>query len=150
MLVTLGFILLLFAVCGFALWRGGPPERWGGASFLIASAATLVAPLPGGPVFRSLEVELLVIDLALLAALLVLAMKANRYWPMWAAAAHSSAVAVHAAKALRPDLVWPIYAVAASASSILVVLILWIGTLRHRRRLRTIGSDPPWRGSLHS
>jgi hypothetical protein len=150
MLVTLGFILLLFAICGYALWRGGPPERWGGVSCLIASAATLVAPLPGGPVFRSLEVELLVIDLVLLAALLALALKANRYWPIWAAAAHSTAVAVHAAKALNPSLVWPIYAAAASASSIGVIFILWIGTLRHRRRLRTCGSDPPWRGSSPS
>ena len=144
-MVILGFNLLLFAICGYALWRGGSPERWGAGSCLLAAAATLIAPLPGGPVYRSLEIEIMVIDLVLLAVLLVLAMKANRYWPIWAAAAHSTAVAVHLTKAINPSIVWPLYAVAASASSIAVILILWVGTLRHRKRLRLYGSDRPWR-----
>ena len=145
MAVILGFNLVLVAICGYALWRGGPPERWAAASYLIAAAATRIAPLPGGPVYRSLETEILIIDLGLLAVLLVLTVKADRFWPIWATAAHSTAVAVHLTKAINPELMWPLYATAASVSSIAVILILWVGTLRHRRRLKLYGSDRPWR-----
>jgi hypothetical protein len=145
--IVLAFNLLLLATCGFAIWRGGPPERWAGIALLLAAASTILIHLPRTAHFRSLEVELLIVDAALLAALSVIAIRSNRYWPLWITAIHATAVAVHLVKAANPSIVWPVYATAASVSSIPIQLILAWGTWRHLRRIKRHGSDPPWRRS---
>lgn len=147
MAVIIGFFLYLLAICGYAIWRGGAPERLAAVVCLLATAATVAGTLPRETHFAALELEVLVIDLVLLAALLGIALKANRFWPIFATGCHSVAVAVHLAKAANPALVGPVYAFASSGTSLLVLLILWAGTLRHRRRLRAYGSDPSWRAT---
>jgi hypothetical protein len=148
--VIIGFFLYLLAVCGYAIWRGGAPERLAAVACLLATAATVAGTLPRENDFASIELEVLAVDLALLAALFGIALKANRFWPIFATASHLVAVAVHLAKAANPALVGPVYAFASSGTSLLVLLILWAGTVRHRRRLRLQGSDPPWRVTLRS
>ena len=119
-----------------------------GCALLLAAAATLLIHLPRTVHFRSLEIEVLLVDAALLAALAAVAMRANRYWPLWVTAIHASALAVHAAKIANPSLVWPVYSFAESVSAIPIQIILLWATIRHRRRLKRFGSDPSWRGSL--
>ena len=149
--IVLAFNLLLLATCGYAISMGGPPERWVGLALLLAAASTILVHMPRVDVhFRSLETELLIIDGALLAALFAVAIRANRYWPLWTTAIHATAVAVHIAKAINPSIVWPIYATAASASSIPIQLILAWATFRHRRRLKRFGNDAPWGRSWRS
>lgn len=147
MIVILAFNLFLLLTSGYAIWKGGKPERWAGAAFLLAAAATLLMNLPRQAHFQSLEVEVLVIDAALLALLIFLALRANRYWPLWMVAIHASTVAVHFAKLVNPSLVWPLYATAAQISSIPMQLLIAWATMRHQRRLRSFGSDRPWSGS---
>lgn len=144
MLIVAAFNLLLLITCGYAIWRGGKPERWTAAALLVAAAATLLIHLPRTAHFRDLETEVLLVDLALLALLVGIALRADRYWPLWTAAIHASAVAVHLAKLANPALVWPVYAFAASVSSIPIQIILMWATIRHRRRLKRFGSDSPW------
>jgi hypothetical protein len=146
--IVLAFNLFLIATCGYAISRGGPPERWAGVALLVAAACTILVHMPRTDThFRSLEAGLIVIDGALLAALAAIAIRANRYWPLWMTAIHATAVAVHIAKAVNPSIVWPIYATAASVSSIPIQILLAWGTFRHRRRLERNGTDPPWRSS---
>lgn len=147
MAIVLGFNLLLIAVCGYAFWRGGGPERVVGIACLVASAATQLIHMPRELYFRNLETEILIVDAALLVILLAVALKANRYWPIWATAAHATAVAVHLARAFNPLMDWPVYALAATASSVAVLGMLGWGSARHRKRLRLHGSDRPWRTS---
>lgn len=144
MLVVAAFNALLLVTCGYAIWRGGKPEQWTAAALLTAAAATLLVHLPRTAHFRDLETEVLLVDLTLLALLLGIALKANRYWPLWTTAIHASAVAVHLAKLANPALVWPVYAFAASVSSIPIQLILFWATVRHRQRLKRFGIDAPW------
>ncbi len=147
MLTTAAFNLLLLVSCGFAAVRGGKPEQWAAAALLTAAGATLLINLPRSAHFRNVETEVLLVDLALLAALVVLALRANRFWPIWITALHASTVAVHLAKAANPELVWPVYATAAQASAVPIQLILLWAAMRHRRRRKRMGSDPPWSGS---
>ncbi len=146
--IVLGFNLFLIAVCAYSIWRGGAPEQITGIACLLAAAATLLIHMPQARYFRELEVEIALVDLLLLGVLVGVALRANRYWPIWAAAAHSTAVAVHVVRAFNPTMDWPVYAMAASGSSIVVMAILAAATVRHRRRLRLRGSDPPWRVTL--
>jgi len=143
--IILGFNLFLIAACAYAIWRGGVPEQLVAVACLAAAAATRLIHMPHEFYFRNMETEIAIVDLALLACLVWVALKANRFWPIWATAAHSTAVAVHLARAFNPSMDWPVYALAASASSIAVLAILWVGAARHHRRLRRFGSDPPWR-----
>lgn len=147
MLVVVAFFLLLFGTCGYAIARGGRPEQLAGCALLLAATTTLLINLPRTVYFRDLETEVLLVDAALLAALVAIAMRANRFWPLWMTAMHAGTLAVHLAKAANPSLVWPVYSFAASASSIPIQILLLWGTMRHRRRLRLFGSDPPWNGS---
>ena len=146
MLVVAAFVLLLFGTCGYAIARGGRPEQLAGCALLLAATTTLLINLPRTVYFRTLETEVLLVDAALLAALVAIALRANRYWPLWVSAMHASALAVHFAKLANPSLVWPLYSFAASASSIPIQIILLWATIRHQRRRRQFGSDPPWRG----
>lgn len=146
-LIVVAFNLLLLSSCMYAFWRGGAPERLTALAFLLAAAGTLLLHLPRTTEFDDLEVGVLLVDAALLAFLVGLSVRANRYWPLWVTAIHISTLAVHLAKALNPALVWPVYATAASVASIPMILILWIGTMRHQQRLKRLGSDAPWRGS---
>ena len=80
-------------VCAVAIWRGGGHERLAAGGLLAGWALTMVA-------YRkdvSLEWGILIIDLALLALLVWLALRSRRYWPMFAAAFQLLAVLTHAA-----------------------------------------------------
>lgn len=134
-------------VCCYAFWRGGAPERLASLACLVAAAATIIVNLPTRATSERLEVEVFILDLLLLLFLLGLALTANRFWPLWMTAAHSVAVAVHLAKAANPGMDWPVYTLFSKGSALAVLAILWAGTLRHRRRLKTRGSDSPWRHS---
>ncbi len=144
--VVAAFALLLLSAWAYAVWRGGAPERWTAFAFLIAHAATRMIQLTRLEYFQRLEVGILIIDALLLAFLIAVALKANRYWPIWMTALHASTVAVHLAKLMKPSIVPPVYGYGISFLSIPMLLILCWATFRHRRRLKRFGSDPPWRG----
>ena len=148
MIVVVAFNLLLLVTSGYAIWKGGKPEQWAGAALLTAAALTLLTNLLNevGP-FHNMEPVVMLVDIGLLAALVALALKANRYWPIWITAIHASAVAIHFAKLANPALVWPLYAFAASVSSVPIQIILLWATIRHQRRMKLYGIDTPWRGS---
>lgn len=147
MAITIGFNLLLVSICLYAIWRGGLPEQLVAAGVIVASAATSLGHLFWETHFRVFQVEIFIIDSAFLVFLMWVAFKARRSWPLWATAVHSTAVAVHLAKALKPEIDWPIYALFAQGSGLVVLALLWLGTIRHRRRLRLTGADMPWRSS---
>lgn len=84
-------------VCGLAVWRGRDDERLAAAGTLANWAITLV-------VFRQRSDEtqwaVMVVDVALLALLIWLALRSRRYWPLFAAAFALLTVVTHLAHAL--------------------------------------------------
>ena len=81
----------------------------------------------------------------LIVALIVVALKADRLWPMALAALHLDATAVHILKLFDSEVIQVTYAVMIVMWSYPMLLILAIGTLRHRRRLARFGEDRAWR-----
>lgn len=144
------FNSLLILCCGYALIRGGVPERIVAAIFLCAGPATYVA-LWAQPeqAFQSVEMTVLLIDTAMLVALVALAISANRYWPIWIASLQSIIVAVHGVKAFDPTLVAWTYAVASGKLAYPQLALLALGTWRHRRRQTETGTDNSWISSSH-
>lgn len=130
-------------VCGYAWWRGGQPERVVALLLMAAGLGTLL--LPAAPrEFDQLHWRVLAIDVALLAALIAVALRAARFWPLWLAAMHLIAIAVHFAKAYHPFLLPWIYAVAVGQLAYTMLALLLVGTIRHQHRRRAAGADPDW------
>jgi hypothetical protein len=144
------FNSLLILCCGYALLKGGVPERIVAAIFLCAGPATYVA-LWAQPeqAYQSVDMTVLLIDTVMLVGLAALAISANRYWPIWVVSLQSIIVAVHGVKAFDPTLVAWTYAVASGKLAYPQLALLALGTWRHRRRQKTIGTDNSWVSSSH-
>ncbi|HYN45718.1 MAG TPA: hypothetical protein VES64_03410, partial [Allosphingosinicella sp.] len=77
------FSALLISCTAYALRRGGPPEKVTAILFTLGAYYTVAALSESIPRFRSVEVEVLIVDLFLLVALVALALRADRFWPLW-------------------------------------------------------------------
>jgi len=76
----------LLIATGVALWRGGWPERLAGAAMILAWFATGVfynSNQRFGP-----QTAVFLVDLGLMAILLFIALRSDRWWPMWACGFH--------------------------------------------------------------
>ncbi len=143
--LLLRFWLPLLAACLYAVRRGGAPERAAGWMLLTASFATLVVRTEFSHRYRSIQGSVVLIDVILLAALVALALKADRRWPILLAALHGVTVLGHLGKFLNPHL-WRLgYAVMIAVPTLPGLVVLAAGTWRHQSRLRANGTDPSWR-----
>jgi hypothetical protein len=94
--------------------------------------------------FQQVEITMFSIDLTLLAGLVVIALKADRLWPMVLAAFQLDSAAIHMLKLFDADMISITYALMVAIWSYPMLLILAIGTLRHQRRLAQFGEDRAW------
>ena len=135
------FNLLLVAICGYALVGGGSPERATAAVFLIAALASYLAPYRH---FRELEIALFAIDLVTFFALVAIALRADRFWPLYVSALQLLTIAIHGVKAYQPTLVNWMYGGASSKIAYPMIVLLAIGVMRHRVRIAGRGAEPDW------
>jgi uncharacterized membrane protein YfcA len=138
------FAALLIGSCGYALWRGGTPERIVGAAMLGAFATTLLSYAGLAERFTQVEYDILVIDLLLMAVLAAVALRADRGWPILLAGLHLATLGAHAIRLFEPEMIRVTYAVMIAFWSYPMVLGLAIGTRRHRRRVSSDGGDRAW------
>lgn len=136
------FNTVLAVVCGYALWRGGAPERIAAALFAGAAAMTYLSMYAYA--FRAISETYLLLDLGLFAAIAILSLWADRFWPIWVAALQLVVLAAHGVRASHPDLMPFVYYVATAKLAYPMILMLAIGTMRHRERLSRWGSDLDW------
>lgn len=138
------FVALLVLSSGYALWRGGAPERIAAIAMLAATVASALVRADVDHRFIEMETGLLVVDGLLLLILVAIALRADRGWPLLIAGLHLVTVGTHAIKLLEPDMIRVTYAVMLAFWSYPMVITLAIGTWRHRQRLRIHGSDRAW------
>ncbi len=139
------FNAILAAVCGYAFWAGGAPERWTASIFAAAAAATFVAPFYNAlRPYAQVEPMLLSVDVLMLFGLVAIALRADRFWPLYVSALHLIAIAIHGVKAFQPSLVPWMYAGASGKIAYPMLILLAVGAWRHRHRLAEFGSDRDW------
>lgn len=138
------FYVLLLVCCGYALLRGGWPERIGAAIYAVGTGLTVLARGETAIRYGSVEVGALVVDLAALIAFLVLALRARRFWPLWMTAFQAIGTAGHFAKMADPEMMRWSYAFLLGIWSYPMLILLAVGTFNHRRRLARLGADPSW------
>jgi hypothetical protein len=135
---------LLVACWAYALRRGGAPEKIGATILAIGSFLTVAVISERTVRHRSVEVDVLVVDILCLAAFLVLALRADRFWPLWVAALQMIGTAGHAVKFVDPEIVRRAYALMLVIWAYPMIMLLVAGTWRHQLRLARLGTDKSW------
>jgi hypothetical protein len=133
MLYTVLTVAALLGTSGMAMKWGGLDEKLAASGFIFATAATNIANTSK---YSVTETGVLMIDVALLVGLVILALRSDRFWPMWAAAFQLVGTTVHFASMTETgNYAWA-YAVGLIFWSYPVLIALGVGTWlegRHRR-----------------
>jgi hypothetical protein len=138
-------LAVLAAVAFLAVARGGPPERLAAAIIVCWIMADLTYHLVFGPSgFRRVDPVHLVLDGGELVAIVWLALRANRMWPLWAAAAQLICVSGHLALFVEPGMTQAYWAMTQLPQYIQLVALL-CGAVAHARRYQRIGPYRSWR-----
>ena len=132
------FYSLQLSAAAYAIWRGGAPERLVASLMIAAAVATTISSY--GRSYAYVNVIALIVDAVFLAALVAIAARAARFWPMYVTALHLIGFAVHGVRAIDPQMLSVIYLRGAGVLAYPMVLLLAVGTSRHARRLRLAGS----------
>ena len=128
------FWAILLLACGYAMWRGRSDERVIAVACLLASLATRFAISPIQVRYASLETGLMIIDLLVLLVFIWIALRSERFWPLWIAGLQLTNSISHVMKLVNVDLIPQAYGAAAALWSYPILLILAIGTWRSNRR----------------
>lgn len=141
-------VTLVFAAAFVAVARGGPPERLAAAiivCWIIADVSYHVAFGPSG--FDQVDPVHLVLDGGELVAILWLALRANRMWPLWAAGAQLICVSGHIAVLVSPEGMRRAYWAMTQLPPYIQLTALVLGAAAHARRQQRIGPYRSWRFS---
>ncbi|MBZ9647075.1 hypothetical protein K9B33_05940 [Sphingobium sp. 3R8] len=118
-----------------ALW-GGKDERIGVCLFLLALVGTHFATSALPIRYRSVELDVLLIDGLLAAALIALSLKSDRFWPLWATSFHLLTIYTHMAMLMAVSIVAFPYAFLAGWWAWPTLLSMVIGAYGYHRRKR--------------
>lgn len=145
--VEIGVTLAVFLVVGaLAMRLGGPPEHYAAGivvGWLLVSLAYQAAVGPAS--FGSVDPARFALDTAELVAISALALRANRMWPLWAAAAQLICVSGHIAAFIEPGGMRRAYWVMTQMPPFIQVLALLLGAVAHAERWKRIGPYRSWR-----
>lgn len=145
--LAVGFNGVLLLTCGFALWRGGRPERVGAianlAGCIITAIVRLIIPsawAPGHYLVAS-------IDLGVMGTFYFLATHSTRFWPIWAFGFALADVLLSIAGTLLPYSMLLAFHSGTSIYAYLALAALVLGTSRLPRDAspeQRRGSRLPW------
>jgi hypothetical protein len=141
------YFILLDLCWIFTTLRGGTPERLGSTILALGSAATVAALSTPATVYMSMESGVFLVDVMCSAAFLALALRSNRYWPLWIAGLQLIGTTAHAVKLVYPDVIPRAYAFVTVFWSYPMLLLIVLGTFRHQQRLTKFGVDRSWSSS---
>lgn len=147
MLPAHAYITILALCWAYALLKGGAPERIGASVIGVGSLLSLLAVSGPAARFGAVEVGVLLVDMAAFVAFLVLALRAERYWPLWVAALQCIGTAGHAAKLMDPNVIPLAYAFVLALWTYPMLFLIVLGTWNHQRRLARFGVDRSWSSS---
>jgi uncharacterized membrane protein len=127
-------LAMLLACCGLAAWRGRRVERVAAAAMALAWFASPL--VQDDRQILGAQSGVLIVDILLLLVLLYLALTADRWWTMAAAAFQGVTALIHLAAAIDRQIFPRAYYVAGSLISYLVMGALLIGAWNAGRRAK--------------
>ncbi len=137
MLSPLTYYAVLAMVCCYAFYRGQAESRIAAVICVVASIASAVVMSPLASRYSGVESGVFLVDVAVLIGFTAIALRSERFWPLWVAGLQLTTIIAHLFKVIDLDLVPQVYAAAARFWVYPIFLIIVIGTWRsHQRRLR--------------
>jgi len=133
-MAPLFFRTLLAFVALYVLWRGRRDERDVGIVLVLGVIATHLVISPLRTRFASVETHVFVVDIIVFLGFLWVALRSERFWPLWIAGLQLTAILGHVIKAVDIGLFPKAYAAAMVFWSYPIVLILAVGTWRSHHR----------------
>jgi hypothetical protein len=119
--------------CTYAIRCGGAPERIAGWVILATVVADPLLHVVLQPRFREVDPTHVIIDVARFAGLAAVALRANRYWPIWLSAFQLLALGAHLAKAMDLAIHPVIYGAMQAMWSYGILIGLIVATRVHQR-----------------
>lgn len=90
--------LIFFGLCGLAIWRGGWPERTVAITLLVTMVLTPLVQTGAGE--HGLEVGMFLVDTFFMLVVIAVALKSDRWWPLFCGAFAMLAAVSHLARTL--------------------------------------------------
>lgn len=141
------FLALLTATSGYALLRGGGPERVAAIIMLVAVVSSGFVASSYRGAFAQRETGIFLVDLAMFGAAILLALRAERFWPICMAALIGVGLQLQVLSWVAPHPHRQVYKVLHALNAYPVLFVLAVGTARHRWRLAKTGADKDWSSS---
>lgn len=145
--MNLHFVIPLVLVTLFALWAGGWPERVGAGVYALSVVATYLILLmhshfllTHSEMWLNLEAGVFIVDVVTFLIFIAIALRADRFWPLWVSAFLGIGLLGHLAKLMLPDTYWRAYAFVLAIWSYPIIALIALGTFLHQRRLRLEGA----------
>jgi len=135
MLTPFTYWLLLIAVAGYAFVRGRGDERAAASICVVATLATMIVNSPLTQRFARVESGVLAVDFLTLAAFTAIALRSNRFWPLWVAGFQLTSTSAHALKAIHFSLIPQVYAAAERLWVYPIFLAIIVGTWRTKQKM---------------
>jgi hypothetical protein len=136
MLSPIIYHLLLVVVAAYAFLHGRADERLAAAICVVATLATRLAVSPLASRYSGVETGVLIVDLLTLAGFILIALRTDRFWPLWVAGLQLTTLVAHMLKAVQLELLPYAYATAARFWVYPIFLIIVLGTWRSHLRAR--------------
>jgi hypothetical protein len=129
-MIGLVFGVVMLGICVFAFLRGRADEKIAATAIVAAALLSVVAKTSN---FASPETGILGIDMALLTLLTIVAMRSDRFWPLWAAGFQVVGTMIHLATFVQVEIWPPAYVAAQGFWAWPVMAALFTGTLLEAR-----------------
>ncbi|HEY1144346.1 MAG TPA: hypothetical protein VGE68_10005 [Sphingomicrobium sp.] len=126
--------LLLTITCGYSLWKGRSDERMAATVCIVASVVSVLVLSPLAKRYSGVETGELTVDLLVLAAFTYIALRSERFWPLWIAGLQLTASMAHILKSIEIGLMPEAYAAATRIWSYPILLIIAVGAWRNHKR----------------
>jgi len=127
---------LLALTCAYAFIRGGRDERVVAIVSAAASIITAFVLSPWGERYSQIEAGEMLVDLTVLAAFVAVALRSDRFWPLWVAGLQLTSSLAHLMKGIHIELMPQAYAAATKFWSYPILVIIIVGTWRSHNRAR--------------
>ena len=139
MLSPTAYFIVLLLVSAYAFILGRSDEQLAAGICILASIASVIAMSPLTGRYSHVELGVLLVDVLTLAGFIFLALRSERFWPLWVAGLQLTTLMGHFLKAVELDLMPHAYAAAARFWVYPIFLIIVVGTWRSHQRARSEG-----------
>lgn len=98
--------ILMWSVCLYAFYRGGWAERLAAAGIIAATYLTALVLSPLAVRYHHIELATVIVDTALLALLLFISLRTEKFWPLWLSAMQGLTILSHMAPYVPHVIPW--------------------------------------------